>query len=97
MRKNLEIGMNRVQFARDTSNYFDPAEFISARRKLEGGPSEARIAINTFKAPEGGTAAAGTLRFASGSPKEAGKSADRIRVIARRGSFKVNRYEDIEF
>jgi murein DD-endopeptidase MepM/ murein hydrolase activator NlpD len=93
MRKNLEIGMNRAHYARDLSNYFDPVEFISERRNLRGGPSSAKVAINTFKIPDGAADTAGSLRFASKGPA----AGERIRVIARRGSFKVNRYEDIDF
>lgn len=34
MRKNLRIGMNRSQFARDNSNYYSPTDFINKHRTL---------------------------------------------------------------
>jgi murein DD-endopeptidase MepM/ murein hydrolase activator NlpD len=35
MRKNLRIGMNRSQFARDNSNYYSPTDFINKHRVLQ--------------------------------------------------------------
>lgn len=100
IRKNIELGMNRACYARDSTNYHDPTTFIGARRALEAGPRHSVIAINTFKTPSEAYAAAtkngGTLRFPGPGAATAGAD-DRIRVIARRGSFKVNRYEDMEF
>lgn len=34
MRKNLRIGMNRSQFARDNTNYYSPTDFINKHRIL---------------------------------------------------------------
>jgi murein DD-endopeptidase MepM/ murein hydrolase activator NlpD len=34
MRKNLRIGMNRSQFARDNTNYYSPTDFINKHRVL---------------------------------------------------------------
>ena len=48
IRKNIEIGMSRAKFAQDSSNYFDPTQFISAHRHLQGGGSSYRVAMNTF-------------------------------------------------
>lgn len=51
MRKNLNIGMNRMAFAPDFSNYYDPTQFIEAHRRFAWGPETAFIAINTFSHP----------------------------------------------
>jgi len=48
MRKNLYVGMNRTKFPRDFSVYYDPSDFINARRKLPGGNRSGLVAINTF-------------------------------------------------
>lgn len=56
VRKNINIGMFRSQFARDYSNYYDPTAFIAARRKLHAGGS-AMIALNTFHPYPGATEA----------------------------------------
>jgi len=48
VRKNIEIGMSRDKFAKDSSNYFDPSQFIAAHRHLEGGGRGYRVAMNTF-------------------------------------------------
>lgn len=48
LRKNLHVGMNRSKFPRDFSVYYDPSDFINARRKLGGGNRSGVIAINTF-------------------------------------------------
>lgn len=90
IRKNLAIGMNRAQFARDFSNYFDPTRFIEDRRALPTGPGVTNVALNTF-APPAATAGGGTMRFATGS-----EPGQRTRVIARKGTFKVNRYSDMD-
>lgn len=56
VRKNLQIGMNRSQFARDYSNYYSPSQFISAHRQLPSSLQKVEIPINTF-APYGKTLA----------------------------------------
>ena len=48
VRKNLEIGMSRAAFARDSSNYYDPTQFILAHRRLPAGGGTYRVAMNTF-------------------------------------------------
>jgi murein DD-endopeptidase MepM/ murein hydrolase activator NlpD len=48
IRKNIEIGMSRAKFAQDSTNYFDPTQFISAHRHLQGGGGSYRVAMNTF-------------------------------------------------
>jgi len=48
LRKNIEIGMSRAKFAQDSSNYFDPTQFINAHRRLSGGGASYRVAMNTF-------------------------------------------------
>lgn len=48
VRKNIEIGMSRAKFAQDSSNYFDPTQFINTHRHLPGGGSSYRVAMNTF-------------------------------------------------
>jgi murein DD-endopeptidase MepM/ murein hydrolase activator NlpD len=48
VRKNIEIGMSRAKFARDSSNYFDPTQFINSHRHLQGGGGSYRVAMNTF-------------------------------------------------
>lgn len=47
VRKNIEIGMSRAKFARDSSNYYDPTQFINQHRRLQGGGNY-RVAMNTF-------------------------------------------------
>jgi murein DD-endopeptidase MepM/ murein hydrolase activator NlpD len=48
IRKNIEIGMSRAKFAQDFSNYYDPTQFISAHRHLQGGGGSYKVAMNTF-------------------------------------------------
>ena len=48
VRKNIEIGMSRDKFAQDQSNYFDPSQFISAHRHLQGGGASYKVVMNTF-------------------------------------------------
>lgn len=52
IRKNLQIGMNRSQFARDYSNYYSPTQFISAHRRLSSSLQKYEMPVNTF-APYG--------------------------------------------
>jgi hypothetical protein len=53
MRKNLQVGMNRSQFARDSSVYYSPRQFIAQHRQLSAGRSLA-IAVDTFGPYKGG-------------------------------------------
>ena len=48
VRKNIEIGMSRAKFAQDSTNYFDPTQFINTHRRLSGGGANYRVAMNTF-------------------------------------------------
>ena len=48
IRKNLEIGMSRAKFAEDSSNYFDPSQFITSHRHLQTSGASCRVAMNTF-------------------------------------------------
>ena len=50
VRKNLQIGMNRSQFARDYSNYHSPTTFINARRQLQASFQKVDIPVKTFAA-----------------------------------------------
>ncbi|MFN0078949.1 MAG: M23 family metallopeptidase [Prosthecobacter sp.] len=52
VRKNLHIGMNRSQFARDSSNYYSPTQFINARRVLSSSTQKYDVPVNNF-APYG--------------------------------------------
>ncbi len=47
VRRNINIGMYRSQFARDYSNYYDPTQFVLDHRHLATG-SNAMVAVNTF-------------------------------------------------
>ncbi|MFN2540987.1 MAG: M23 family metallopeptidase [Chthoniobacterales bacterium] len=48
IRKNLAIGMSRAKFARNSSNYYDPTQFILSHRHLQTVGGTYRIAMNTF-------------------------------------------------
>jgi len=48
IRKNIEIGMSRAKFAQDSTNYYDPTQFISLHRHLQGGGASYKVAMNTF-------------------------------------------------
>lgn len=50
IRKNLQIGMNRSQFARDYSNYHSPTVFINARRQLQASFQKVDVPVKTFAA-----------------------------------------------
>lgn len=52
VRKNLHIGMNRSQFARDSSNYYSPTAFINARRVLPSSMQKYDVPVSNF-APYG--------------------------------------------
>lgn len=52
VRKNLQIGMNRSSFARDSSNYYSPTAFINARRILPSSMQKYAVPVNNF-APYG--------------------------------------------
>jgi murein DD-endopeptidase MepM/ murein hydrolase activator NlpD len=48
VRKNLEVGMSRDKFAQDSSNYYDPSQFITSHRHLQSSGASTRVAMNTF-------------------------------------------------
>ena len=48
MRKNLHIGMNRSQFARDNTNYYSPSAFILAHRTLPASFAKVDIPTKGF-------------------------------------------------
>ncbi len=48
IRKNLRIGMRRSSFKRDFSNYYDPTDFIKARRTLRTPRSKYKVATQTY-------------------------------------------------
>ena len=48
MRKNLHIGMNRSQFARDDSNYYSPSAFIASHRTLPADFTKVDIPTKGF-------------------------------------------------
>lgn len=52
MRKNLRIGMNRSQYARDNSNYYSPTDFINKHRVLPTSFQKYPIPLGLF-APYG--------------------------------------------
>ena len=47
VRKNINIGMYRSQFARDYTNYYDPTEFVLSHRQLPTG-RDGLVAVQTF-------------------------------------------------
>jgi hypothetical protein len=48
IRKNLQIGMNRAEFARNFSNYYDPSAFVARRRQLPSEMRPVRVPTGTF-------------------------------------------------
>jgi murein DD-endopeptidase MepM/ murein hydrolase activator NlpD len=48
VRKNIAIGMSRDKFAQDSSNYYDPSDFILSHRHLQSSGASYRVAMNTF-------------------------------------------------
>jgi hypothetical protein len=50
IRKNLQIGMNRSQFARDYSNYHSPTTFINANRQLQASFQKVDVPVKNFAA-----------------------------------------------
>jgi murein DD-endopeptidase MepM/ murein hydrolase activator NlpD len=48
VRKNIAIGMSRDKFAQDSSNYYDPSDFIASHRHLQNSGASTRVAMNTF-------------------------------------------------
>jgi murein DD-endopeptidase MepM/ murein hydrolase activator NlpD len=47
IRKNIEIGMSRDKFAQDSSNYYDPSQFITSHRHMQSSGASCRVAMNT--------------------------------------------------
>jgi hypothetical protein len=50
MRKNLQIGMNRSQFARDYSNYYSPTHFINLHRTCPVDLARVEVPTDNFAA-----------------------------------------------
>lgn len=82
IRKNLQIGMNRSQFARDNSNYYSPTAFINAHRQLAASTQKYDVPVNNF-APygrsladlgSGGTATGGGLDVPSFNSRPSGST-----------------------
>ena len=48
VRKNIAIGMSRDKFAQDSSNYYDPSDFILSHRHLQSSGASTRVVMNTF-------------------------------------------------
>ena len=48
IRKNIEIGMSKSKFKKNYSNYFSPTDFIQTHRRVPGGGTTFRVAMNTF-------------------------------------------------
>lgn len=48
IRKNLQIGMNRTQFARDFSNYYSPTDFINKNRTLSSDFAKVDVPMRGF-------------------------------------------------
>lgn len=48
VRKNIEIGMSRDKFAQDSSNYYEPSQFITSHRHIQSSGASCRVAMNTF-------------------------------------------------
>jgi len=48
VRRNLAIGMSRAKFAEDSTNYYDPSDFIATHRHLQTSGASYRVAMNTF-------------------------------------------------
>jgi murein DD-endopeptidase MepM/ murein hydrolase activator NlpD len=48
IRRNLEIGMSRDKFAQDSSNYYEPSQFITSHRHIQSSGASCRVAMNTF-------------------------------------------------
>ena len=89
LRKNLQIGMHRHRFPRDSTSYWDPSSFIVARLQLPSGGRLAAVPLNTFNtSPD--TAASPLERELPLSP------ANPIKPSAlRKEPFKVDRFEDL--
>lgn len=97
IRKNLEIGMNRAAFARDFSNYYDPTEFIRARRSLATDPNHTSILIatNTFSTqPQHYTAPADEAILSPARSAQARTSKPEMTLV-KRAPFKVDRFSDL--
>jgi murein DD-endopeptidase MepM/ murein hydrolase activator NlpD len=100
IRKNLAIGFNQREFAKDLSNYYLPTSFIEFHRHLSGAGRSAMVPINTFDMTGGGGSAGNessrqkSMRFivepSQGSNENSGTTAPAHR------QFHVNRFEDLQ-
>jgi hypothetical protein len=95
LRKNLAIGMNRMKFARDYSNYYSPTSFIQAHRQLTADFRKYDIPINTF-APHGEDLNAEQRAFANtltARPSSGGGSNEPPPTVTESGSSKKSKGE----
>lgn len=100
IRKNLSIGFNQREFAKDLSNYYLPTTFIEFHRHLAGAGRSALVPINTFDMTGGG----GTQSTEDSSEKgmrfitepQSGSGQDQTPSAPVRHPFKVNRFEDLQ-
>lgn len=102
MRKNLRIGMARVAFPRDLTNYWNPSEFIALHPRLAGGGRLARVPINTFVAYSGPADLESALSQAGGArspltPLQVNPNArpSTTSPLRPRSGFKVDPFEDM--
>jgi murein DD-endopeptidase MepM/ murein hydrolase activator NlpD len=102
MRKNLRIGMARVAFPRDFTNYWNPSEFIALHPRLAGGGRLAAVPINTFVAYTGPADLESAVSQAGGArspltPFQLNPNArpSTTSPLRPRGGYKVDPYEDM--
>jgi hypothetical protein len=81
MRKNLRIGMNRSQFARDNSNYYSPTDFINKHRVLQTSFTKYPVPTGLF-APYGRALADARSDGGAGIQVPSLPSVDRSRLPA---------------
>jgi hypothetical protein len=48
IRKNLQMGMQRSKFTGDFSNFYDPSDFIVARRRCQTPKSKVKVDVDTY-------------------------------------------------
>lgn len=111
MRKNIHVGMFRSMFARDYSVYFNPTQFIVTHQSPGGGGRMAEVPTNTFpnqsnyryaqtgvaSRPVAGapTRTATGIRWSVSNPSAVVNSPSSKKPKGDKGSFKVDRFEDL--
>jgi murein DD-endopeptidase MepM/ murein hydrolase activator NlpD len=88
IRKNLHIRINRAAFPRNLTNYYRPAAFIEAHRRLPGGGRSAMIVTNTYNV--GKIFDPPTDESAIRKTQKPAKN-----PVAAPKVFRVNRFEDL--